>query len=72
MLFSIAQSIGPNTLKIVQFFCPHNISEKDSQILDEIIVSGLFSDTEIEEAAKITLNSGLVTFAIFEVTLFWK
>lgn len=72
LLFSIAQSIGPHTLKIVQYFCPSHISEQDCMMLDEIIASNIFTDEEIEEAARITLDNDFITFGKFQVTLIWK
>jgi hypothetical protein len=54
LLFSIAQDIGPNTLDLVRFLCPNNISESDCLVLDEILVNNIFTDSQIEEAARLT------------------
>jgi len=41
-------------------------------MLDEIIASNIFTDEEIEEAARITLDNDFITFGKFQVTLIWK
>lgn len=71
LLFSIANEIGPNTLKIVRFFCPHNISESHCMVLDELLTTDIFSPSQIEKAASITLNSGDISFPNFQTILFW-
>ena len=71
LLFSIAKDIGPNTFKIVRFFCSHNITESDCVVLDELLTTDIFSPSQIEKAAYITLNSGDISFQKFQYILFW-
>lgn len=71
LLFYIADHIGPNTLKLVHYLCPKNISESDCLVLDEILVSDIFSASQIEKAACITIKSGSITFQEFTSNLFW-
>jgi hypothetical protein len=71
LLFSIAKNIGPNTHTIVRFFCPHNISESDCMVLDELLTTDIFSDSQIEKAASITLTTGEISYLNFQSILFW-
>lgn len=71
LLFSIANKIGPNTHTIVRFLCPHNILESDCMVLDELLTTNIFSDSQIEKAASITLTSGEISFPKFQSILFW-
>ena len=71
LLFSIAKDIGPNTLKLVRFLCPSNISDSNCLKLDEILTTDVFSPAAIEKAAYATLNSGLLTYGSFQCELFF-
>lgn len=71
LLFYIADRIGPNTLELVRYLCPKNISESDCLVLDEILVMNTFSDSQIEKASCITLKSDVITFQEFKISLFW-
>jgi hypothetical protein len=72
LLFSFANKIGPDTLKLVQVLCPQNITDAESLLLDDIITSGVFSDSEIETAASITIQDTGNLFANFLDILFWE
>lgn len=71
LVFSFANKIGPDTLKLVQILCPDNITDEESLLLDDIITSGVFSDTEIETAASAVVQDNGNLFGNFLFTLFW-
>jgi hypothetical protein len=70
LLYCLAEYIGPQTLELVLYLCPDNITEDDSIGLDDLIsCSSRSIHKQIEEAASIVLRQQNICFKSFQSTL---